>query len=426
MRRAALWPASDLGEGGPARYIEIMERIRTDILVAGGGVAGLTATAAFASAGFDTLCVDPVPPVTDAAADGSDLRSTAFLMPSVRLLEASGLWEGLAEHAAPLRVMRIVDLGGETHEIRETADFVAADLDEEVFGYNLPNWLLRREMTARLSEMPQARLVTGIGVAHITPRTASALVRLSDGRMVEARLVVAADGRNSALREMLGISARRWSYGQKALVFTVGHPEPHDDISTEIHRSGGPFTLVPLPDRDGRHHSAVVWMETGPEANRLAGLDKTEFEAELTTRSCQVLGPLTLESPRRVWPIISQVASRLDGPRTALVAEAAHVIPPIGAQGLNMSLRDIATLRDLCVTAREAGGDIGGPELLASYHRARHGDILARVTGIDALNRAAMARPQTLRDLRRAGLRTLHGLKPVRQTAMRMGLGVGR
>ncbi len=207
---------------------------------------------------------------------------------------------------------------------------------------------------------------------------------------------------------------------------SVAHPEPHGDISTEIHRSGGPFTLVPLPDRDGRHHSAVVWMETGPEANRLAGLDKTAFEAELTTRSCHVLGPLTLESPRRVWPIISQVASRLDGPRTALVAEAAHVIPPIGAQGLNMSLRDIATLRDLCLRAREAGGDIGAPDLLSSYHRARHGDILARVAGIDALNRAAMARPQVLRDLRRAGLRTLHGLKPVRQTAMRMGLGVGR
>ena len=403
-----------------------MDRIKTDILVAGGGVAGLSATAAFASAGFETLCVDPVAPVTDAAAEGSDLRSTAFLMPSVRLLEASGLWEGLADHAAPLRIMRIVDSGGEVAEARETADFVAEDLHEEVFGYNLPNWLLRREMTAHLEKMPRACLMAGTGVTHITPRTSAALVRLSDGRMVEARLVIAADGRNSALRDLLDIPARRWSYGQKAVVFTVSHPEPHRDVSTEIHRSGGPFTLVPLPDRNGRHHSAVVWMETGPEAIRLAELEKVGFEAELTARSCRVLGPLTLESPRRVWPIISQVAERLDGPRTALVAEAAHVVPPIGAQGLNMSLRDIATLLELCTDARDTGGDIGGPQLLSAYHRARHADILARVAGIDALNRAAMAQSQTLRDLRRAGLRTLYGLKPVRQTAMKMGLGVGR
>src|SRR5690606_27957473 len=130
-----------------------------------------------------------------------------------------------------------------------------------------------------------------------------------------------------------------------------------------------------------------------------------------------------LASPRQIWPIIGQVAMRLDGPRTALVAESAHVIPPIGAQGLNMSLRDIATLLDLTIAARDRGEDIGSAELLGRYHRARHPDILARVAGVAALNLASAAEVPVLRDLRRAGLRLLHGAAPLRRRAMTLGLG---
>ncbi len=400
-----------------------MERIETDVLFAGGGVAGLTAAAAFAAAGFRAVCVDPVPPVTAAEAEGADLRSTAFLLPAVALLQRAGLWERLAPEAAALRVMRIADAGGAPGVIRETADFAADELGEAVLGWNLPNWLLRREMVARLDALPGAELRAGVRVERVTPRTDAALVALSDGAQARAALVVAADGRDSAVREGLGIAARRWGYGQKALVFTVTHALPHEGVSTEIHRSGGPFTLVPLPDRDGAHCSAVVWMEAGPRAAGLARMEVAEFEAALNLRGCGVLGALRLASPRRVWPIVAQVAARLDGPRCALVAEAAHVVPPIGAQGLNMSLRDIATLVDLATAARAAGGDIGAPEVLARYHRARHGDMLVRIAGIDLLNRAAMAGPRPLRDLRRAGLKALHAVTPVRRAVMRLGLG---
>ena len=402
-----------------------MERIETDILIAGGGIAGLTAAAAFASAGLRAACVDPVPPVTERDAAGSDLRSTAFLMPSVRLLERAGLWEALAAEAAPLRVMRIADAGGPEPVIRETADFEAGEVGEPVFGYNLPNWLLRREMVARLAELDGASLRAGVRLTDVTSRTREIIARLSDGRQVRAALLVAADGRDSFVRETLGIGARRWSYGQKALVFTVAHELPHEGVSTEIHRSGGPFTLVPLPDHGGRPHSAVVWMETGPRAAALAAMAEPEFTEALNRRACGVLGRLELASPRMLWPIIAQVAERLDGPRTALVAEAAHVIPPIGAQGLNMSLRDIASLIDLAVEARAADADIGTPELLARYHRARHGDILARIAGVDLLNRASMAGLPALRDARRAGLRLLFGLPPLRREAMGLGLGAG-
>ncbi|HLS58348.1 MAG TPA: FAD-dependent oxidoreductase [Paracoccaceae bacterium] len=401
-----------------------MEREYVDILVAGGGVAGLSAAAGLAAAGFSVLCVDPVPPVTTAEAAGSDLRSTAFLGPSIAYLERAGLWQRLAPHAAPLRVMRLAD-AGETGTLRTVADFDAAEIGMELFGYNLPNWLIRREMVAALESLPNARLLAPMRVEAVTPRWNGILARLSDGARVTARLLLAADGRDSTVREALGIPARRWGYGQKALAFTVTAEQPHEGISTEIHRTGGPFTLVPLPDRDGLHQAAVIWMETGRKALTLAAMEAPEFDAALNARACGVLGRLALASERRVWPIISQVADRLDGPRTALVAEAAHVVPPIGAQGLNMSLRDIATLVDLAREARDAGRDFGEPALLSRYHRMRHRDILLRVAGIDALNRAAMAEAPRLRDLRRAGLRLLHGLGPLRRGAMRLGLGAG-
>ncbi|MEO0388079.1 MAG: FAD-dependent monooxygenase, partial [Pseudomonadota bacterium] len=220
------------------------------------------------------------------------------------------------------------------------------------------------------------------------------------------------------LRKAAGIGVRRWGFGQKALVFAVSHPLPHNNVSTEIHRTGGPFTLVPLPDRAGVPHSAVVWMERGPVAGRLHALDDAAFEEELNARSCGVLGPLRLAGKRAVWPIVNLLAHRFDGPRLALVAEAAHVMPPIGAQGLNTSLGD---LRALTALTRGAA-DPGAAGILSRYHRTRYAPVAARMAGVDLLNRAALAGPQPLRDLRNAGLRLLDAT-PLRRVAMQVGLG---
>jgi 2-octaprenyl-6-methoxyphenol hydroxylase len=276
-------------------------------------------------------------------------------------------------------------------------------------------------MVARLAEMPQVSFRPGTATTGLFTREGEARVTLSDGTRVSARLVIAADGRHSAVRQALGIGVRTFRYGQKALAFAVTHPEPHQNISTEIHRSGGPFTLVPLPDRDGLPSSAVVWMERGPEARRLASLPEPALEAEMTTRSCAILGPLTLASRRTLWPIISQVADTMSGERTALIAEAAHVMPPIGAQGLNMSLADLRVLLDL---ARAAPATLGDRTMLAAYHKARHAEVMARITGIDALNRASMMGEPFLRDLRAGALNALYSLAPVRRTLMKAGLGL--
>ena len=393
-----------------------------DILVAGGGVAGLAATACLAAEGITVACVDPLP----REAEGPDLRTTAFLMPAVETLDRAGAWDATAARAAPLWTMRLVDAGGERRMAREDCPFEAREMGERPFGYNVTNLAARRALVERIGALPDARLIDRATVEGVVRRTAEAVARLSDGRQIRARLVVAADGRDSALREAAGIKARRWTYaGQRALVFAVTHPEPHAGVSTEIHRTGGPLTLVPMPDHEGRPCSSVVWMVPGARAEELAAMDDARLGIEITTETMGLFGPLEVASKRAIWPIIGQLAARLHAERLALIAEAAHVIPPIGAQGLNMSLKDIETLARLVGVARRTGRDIGEARLLARYHMARWPEMAARVAGVDILNRFAMAEAQPVRDLRRLGLKAIHRIGPVRQFAMRLGMGVG-
>jgi len=397
-----------------------MTRADFDIVVSGGGVAGLAAASVFGSAGFSVLCVDPTPPVTDRDSQGSDLRTTAFLQPAQALLDRAGLWDRLAPHAEDLQIMRIVDAGGPDPEPRLTKEFDASDISDKPFGWNLPNWLLRREMVAHLDTLDTVEFRPGTGFSSLFTREAEARVGLTDGSRARCRLVIAADGRHSPVRDAAGIGVKTTRYGQKALAFAVTHPIPHENVSTEIHRSGGPFTLVPLPDYEGRPSSAIVWMEDGPEVERLAALPVDAFEAEMNARSCQLFGPLSLASRRTTWPIISQQAQQMYSERVALVAEAAHVVPPIGAQGLNMSLGDMRVLLELAEAAPERLGDL---HMLEAYHRRRHWEVTARVRGIDVLNRASMMHAQPLRDARAMTLNAIYSLAPVRKTLMQLGLG---
>ncbi len=392
-----------------------------DIVISGGGIAGLSAAAAFGTAGFSVICVDPTAPITTRDAEGADLRSTALLQPARDVLTDAGVWDLLAPYGMPLEIMRIIDAGGAEPEARVTQDFRASDVSDLPFGWNFPNWLLRRELLNRLAALDCVDFRPCVSTQSLFTRTASAKVRFSDGTGANARLVIGADGRNSPVRTAAGITVTTKRYGQKALAFAVTHPIPHDNVSTEIHRSGGPFTLVPLPDFEGQPSSAVVWMEDSARAAELAALDIAAFESEMSIRSCHVLGPLTLASRRSLWPIIAQHAKQMTAERVALMAEAAHVLPPIGAQGLNMSLRDLSTLLELALAAPD---NLGSAAMLAQYHKRRYHDISMRVRGIDLLNRASQAEAQPLRDARALGLQAIYALPAVRRTLMQMGLGV--
>jgi 2-octaprenyl-6-methoxyphenol hydroxylase len=388
-----------------------------DILISGGGVAGLTAAAAFGAAGFAVVIVDPVAPITDVKDQGADLRTTAFLQPARDFLIQSQLWDQLKTFAEPLQEMRIVDAHGEEPVGRS---FHASDISEMPFGWNLPNWLLRRELIARLHELPNVAFRPGVGFKDILTRTNNALVRLSDGTRIDARLVIGADGRGSPVRGACGISVKTTRYGQKALTFAVTYENPHDNVSTEIHMSGGPFTLVPLPDHKGRPCSAVVWMDKNDKIDCLKNLDAAEFDIAASERSAHLYGSLKCVSRRTSWQIVSQIADRMSAERVALIAEAAHVMPPIGAQGLNMSLADLSCLLDLALAHPN---DLGGQSMLDAYHKARHGDVKLRVKGIDILNRASIAGHPIIQDLRAMGVQAIHDVAPIRKHIMQMGLG---
>lgn len=397
-----------------------MTRTSTDVFVSGGGIAGLTTALAFARSGFSVVLATPEAPVTDGAADGSDLRSTAFLQPARDLFDRIGLWSELADTAVPLDALRIVDSLGSPPEVRAAREFSATDLQQQSFGWNLLNWRVLRALTQVLRHESRVDLRFGASFDSMVTRETGAILRLSTGDSVAARLVVGADGRRSAVREAVGIPVDTTHYGQKALAFVVGHPLLHENTSTEVYNVGGPFTMVPLPDLDGQPASAVVWMNPGADAQRYAALDDLEFARAISERSCHWLGPLTLKSPRRLWPIIAQRARNLTAERTALIAEAAHVVPPIGAQGLNTSLNDVIALVDLAAAAPDT---LGGAQMLDAYARARSRDIRQRVAAIDLFNRVTRSDDPSLQQLRLAGLRVIHGVTPVRLAVMRAGMG---
>ncbi|MEM6760786.1 MAG: UbiH/UbiF family hydroxylase [Pseudomonadota bacterium] len=391
-----------------------------DILISGGGIAGLAAAALFGNHGYRVILVDPAPPVTDGDAEGADLRTTALLQPARTLLDRAGVWDSIAPYGAALEIMQIVDAGDSAGARRAARAFKSSDVSDLPFGWNVPNWRLRQVLTDRLAAFDSVDFRPGLRATQLFTRMNEARVTLSDGTRVKARLVIAADGRHSVMRAAAGIGVTTRRYGQKALAFAVTHPEPHDNVSTEIHQTGGPFTFVPLPDHDGQPCSAVVWMDDGAKSLARLNASVSDFEAQASERSSGLLGPLRLVTRRSLWPIISQKAARFSAQRLALVAEAAHVVPPIGAQGLNMSLTDIRALFELVEKSPDSVGDAA---MLDAYHRARFADVSLRVAGIDMLNRTSQAASPALRTARAWGVNALHEIAPVRKTLMQLGLG---
>ena len=396
-----------------------MQRMNeTDIFIAGGGIAGLLAALTFGADSHNVVVADPNKIVLGDNDPLADLRTTAYLQPAQALIAELGFWSQISNWATPLQIMRLVDAGAEDGSVRETADFDASEIGDLPFGWNVANWRMRKVLSEAIAARPNITFVEGASVTSILARQTEVRITLGNGDMYPSALLIGADGRDSFVREASGISARTTRYGQKAIVFVVNHTERHQNVSTEVHRSGGPFTLVPLPDHDGKPASAVVWMDFAAECDRRIKMDEDAFAEEATERSAEVLGKLSLVTKRQAWPIISRQSDALIAERTALIAEAAHVIPPIGAQGLNMSINDILALRE----ASQAH-PLGSDEMLNDFARSRSADIALRVRGIDMLNRAAMTQSENLKALRLMGLQSLHGIGPVRRAAMELGLG---
>lgn len=397
-----------------------MAKEQFDVFISGAGPAGLIAAAAFAHDGYSVCLADPMAPVTDGKSQSADQRSTAFLQPAMALFQQIGLWEHLRPHGVALNALRIVDTTGTPPEFRDERVFQSSDVSDQPFGWNFMNWRIRGVLLEHLNKQPNVSLRFGTAFQDLLSRTNTAIVTLDDGTRIEAKLVIAADGRNSPVRDAVGIPVHTTRYGQKSLAFVATHTEPHHNVSTEIYQEGGPFTMVPLADFKGVPASAIVWMNKGRKTVDLAALSTDALNAEMTRRSAELFGPMEIAGPLAVWPIISQRADKLTSGRVALVAEAAHVLPPIGAQGLNTSLNDISAL-----IAAATAHPMGSPAMLTAYARARHRDIANRARIIDLFNRVTRSGDIGLQGLRLAGLKTVHDFRPLRQRLMRAGMGPG-
>jgi 2-octaprenyl-6-methoxyphenol hydroxylase len=380
---------------------------RFDVAVIGAGPVGLASALGFAQAGLSVGLVGPAP-------TGRDGRTAALLDGSIRLLQALKVWPAIAGDAAPLRVMRLIDDTDSLFRPPPVA-FRSDEIGLEAFGWNVENATLTAALAEAVREAPQI-VWSEILAAGFRAGTDCAHVTLENGDTIEAALVVAADGHRSRIRAAAGIDATWRPYPQRAVTTILRHTRPHDGASTEFHTRAGPFTLVPLPGL----RSSLVWVTTPHHAARLGALDDAALAQAVEARAHGLLGTMAIDGPRGSVPLGLQNVDRLTASRLALVGEAAHVLPPIGAQGLNLGFADVASL--LRLVEADRGGDAGADAILQRYARDRRGDIRLRGAAVNGLNTALLTSLLPVDALRGLGLGVLAHVGPLRRFVMRAGL----
>ena len=379
-----------------------------EVAVVGAGLAGSCAALAAAEAGYRTAIVAPNGGWTDG-------RTTALMTPSIALLERLGVWAGIAPYAAALKAMRILDATGRLLRA-PTVTFHASELDMDVFGYNIPNAPMLDMLREAL--LRHAHIDVYTQAAEAVDRGSRQMeIRLSDGERIAAALVAGADGRNSIVRRAAGIGVREWRYPQTAIVLNFSHEFDHHGTSNEFHTEDGPFTQVPLPGK----RSSLVWAMRPEDATLRAALPAAELAGAIEQRMDSMLGKTTIDSDVQSYPFSGMIARSFADDRVVLIGEAGHVFPPIGAQGLNLGLRDVL---DFVEAIRERG--IADPHgIVRHYNRLRRADIASRTFGVDMLNRSLLNGLLPVQLIRSAGLSALSHIAPLRHFAMREGMDPG-
>ncbi len=380
--------------------------IKSEVAVIGGGPAGLVSAIALALAGVETILIAPRPE--------DDHRTTALLAGSVTALATLGAWAACLPHAAPLASIRIVD---DTRRIVRAPEvlFAATEIGLEAFGYNIENRhliaaLYERAMQLNISHLP----VPAIAVAN---SPAGVSIELAESK-VQARLAVGADGQRSLCRAAAGIDTAHRTYPQTALTLNLTHVRPHQNTSTEFHTESGPFTLVPLPGR----RSSLVCVLDPARAAELFATEDDELAVVLERRAHSLLGAMQVEPGFGLFPLAAETARCFARDRVALVGEAAHVVPPIGAQGLNLGMRDAATLAEIVADTRRQGIDVGSPGVLARYDTQRAADVTSRRIAIDLLNRSLLTDFLPVQGVRGLSFFLLDRIGPLRRALLREGV----
>ncbi len=435
--------------GGTAQETE------AELIVVGGGLVGLTLAIACAEGGIRTIVVEAesAEALTSTAYDG---RSAAIAYGSQQVLRAIGAWDGIAPHAQPIIDIRVTDGGwhvkGQSHAYvhyshldlldrkpapalpdPDSGIIMSCEPEEQPasspFGFIVENRVTRIALLARARDCANLthfapHLVTALDVSSDAAR-----VTLDDGRILAAQLVVAADGKQSALRRMAGIVSRQFGYDQSAIVCTVVHEKPHGGVAHEHFLPAGPFAMLPmtdetLPDGEVRHRSSIVWSEDPRLVPMLLKLDDDAFGKEIERRFGLSLGQVRPLGPRFSYPLTMVLADTYVRDRFALTGDAAHGIHPIAGQGFNLGVRDVAALAEVLVDASRAGMDLGSMEVLERYARWRRFDNLMLSTFMDGLTRLFSNDFAPLRLARDIGFAIFNRTMPLKRLAMRHAMGI--
>lgn len=388
------------------------QNFTAEVAVIGGGPSGLIAALAIASTGAETLLLAPRPP-------HADRRTTALLDGSVQVLRALDLWKPIARHAAPLKRLRLVDATKRLLRAPEVL-FDSAELSLEAFGYNVENEQLRQTLLDACRRSQRLRVIESPATALKPDQDGVTLMIGSDEERV--KLVAAADGRKSICRAAAEIVMQSRQLPQTAIVLNLKHSLPHGDTSTEFHTETGPFTFTPLQG----NRSGLICVLTPSEAAMIDTLNDEDLGREIERRANSFLGKMQIDSARGTFPLGTEMASRFAARRIALIGEAAHVLPPLGAQGLNLGIGDAATLAEIVADARTAARDPGTDESLNVYDEHRRGHVRARALAVDFANRSLMSDFLPLHAARGLGLHLASRFGIFRRALMRQGLGQGR
>jgi 2-octaprenyl-6-methoxyphenol hydroxylase len=394
-----------------------------ELVIAGGGLNGMLLAVACAGAGLSTIVVDRQDPAA-MAADSFDGRSSAIAYGSRLVFDGIGLWPEIADDAEPVREIRVADDNSPLflhYDHRELAPGTNPGTNDNApLGYIVENRVLRRALLTRAATLPSLKLLAPQTVTAMAASETGAEIVLGDGARLRARLVVAADGKDSPLRQAAGIRTVEWRYEQTGIVTTVAHQHPHGGIAVEHFLPAGPFAILPMTG----NRSSIVWTEHAALAPRLVALPEAAFAEELRARFGDFLGAVEPIGPRWAYPLALMQAERYVARRLALIGEAAHVIHPIAGQGLNIGIRDIAALAELIVDARRLGLDIGDPARLDNYQRWRRADALLLAAVTDGLNRLFSNTIPPVRLVRDVGLAMVNRLPPLKRLLMRHAMGV--
>lgn len=388
---------------------------QTDIAIVGTGPVGLIAALTLATkCTYQITLIGPCPTSEDL---NKDTRTTAFMQPSINLLKNISVWHDCEISAAPLIGLRLIDDSG--HILRAPdCDFNASELELDSFAQNIPNTDLMVSLIKQVNEKSQIQWIKTPSVKKVTPSDESVLLEYGSSQSIKAALCVAADGRNSLCRDAAAIKTSKWTYEQTAIACSFEHSRPHKGVSTEFHRKTGPMTLIPLKE----YSSSLVWSLKPEQAKNISKLPTDQFCKNLTETSHSLLGDISDAGPRSIFPISSLRVNEFAANRIALVGEAAHTIPPIGAQGLNLGIRDCAYLAE-CLENLATDKDPGLDNVLNVYNKSRKIDVWSRTYMIDVLNKSLLLSFVPLKALRFVGLHILNQSPSLRQLIMQEGLG---